>query len=205
MIKDFSVKQILLCLSCALFCCSCSKYQSYISQVNSDVSGIYILESALWECGDIDLDGDLTELSNDILSGLSGLANISDLCNADGASVNAVTLSQKESMILVKIPLQNIRYDSSGGIEISYAVTPAIKFKYSVSSSGNIVISDDVDYSSVYRMSDGTDNLHCMNVGNAKITLLSGGFLTVELVMSYYDYITRDIVTGPVELKYRRL
>lgn len=200
------MKQLLLFLSCALlFCCSCSKYQSYISKVNSDVSGIYILESALWECGDIDLDGDLTEVSNDILSGLRGLANISGLCNEDGASVNAVTLSQKEPMILVKIPLQNIRYDSSGGIEISYAVTPAIKFKYSVSSSGNIVISDDVDYSSVYRMADGTDNLHCMNVGNAKITLLSGGFLTVELVMSYYDYITRDIVTGPVELKYRRL
>lgn len=99
-------------------------------------------------------------------------------------------------MISVKIPLQNIRYDSSEGIDISYAVTPAIKFKYSVNKSGNIVISDDVDYSSVYRMSDGIDNSHCMNVGNAKITLLSGGFLTVELVMSYYDYITRDIVPG---------
>ncbi len=200
------MKQILLCLSCALFCCSCSKYQSYISRVNNDVSGIYILESALWECGDLDLDGgDLTEVSNDILYGLRGLAIISELCNTDGASVNAVTPAQKESMISVKIPLQNIRYDSSEGIDISYAVTPEIKFKYSVNKSGNIVISDDVDYSSVYRMSDGTDNLHCMNVGNAKITLLSGGFLTVGLVMSYYDYITRDIVTGPVELRYRRL
>ena len=200
------MKQILLCLSCALFCCSCSKYQSYISRVNNDVSGIYILEYALWECGDLDLDGgDLTEVSNDILYGLRGLAIISELCNTDGASVNAVTPAQKESMISVKIPLQNIRYDSSEGIDISYAVTPEIKFKYSVNKSGNIVISDDVDYSSVYRMSDGTDNLHCMNVGNAKITLLSGGFLTVGLVMSYYDYITRDIVTGPVELRYRRL
>ncbi|MCM1501771.1 MAG: hypothetical protein NC115_03785 [Bacteroidales bacterium] len=63
---------------------SCSKYQAGIDKVNADVSGVYVLHSAIWEGSDgstfLDLNGD-GNLTNDILSELDGYANIENLTN----------------------------------------------------------------------------------------------------------------------------
>lgn len=200
-------KFLTILLSCAavlFLMCSCSRYGSQIERVNDEISGIYVLTDALWDgTAPFDLDGDTSTAGNDILGELGGYGNVTAMIETWGATVTPIYNAEcPDANIYIKIPLQATR-ENTERLEIDNIITPGISFEYTVDKAGKVIVGDCVDYSEVYCLASEYSNSHYMNVSDARISMLSDRQLIVELTLSYYDYCSHSIVTGPVTLKFR--
>lgn len=183
-------KRILLCLCIIVMTVSCINEPLVSINVNDRFSGSYKCISAMWQGKPIDIDGDMVAAS-DLLSEFADFKNIYFITDEAGVVYDINKLNDCGTISL-RIPLQAISsYIDPNLPYLKNLITPYITFQYRVDLSGNIIISNAVDYGDVMRHIDiySKDNLHFSEISSASLSIIDER-IHLKVKIGYWDYIT---------------
>lgn len=179
---------------------SCSKDREMaIYTFNEEVAGKYVFNIAYLLSGDlIDLEGDRRDYGN--IVSMFGYPNVDFLADTFGGYVTPITAGRDMGRIYLKFPLQNVVIEEDGSYSIGgNPLIAGITFSYSVNSDGSVTVLPEVDYSEVDMLKD---EHRYISVGDAKITQLSVGRISMEISVGYYDFLTETVKAYPVLMVY---
>ena len=172
--------------------------------VNDRFSGSYKCISAMWQGKPIDIDGDMVAAS-DLLSEFADFKNIYFITDEAGVVYDINKLNDCGTISL-RIPLQAISsYIDPNLPYLKNLITPYITFQYRVDLSGNIIISNAVDYGDVMRHIDiySKDNLHFSEISSASLSIIDER-IHLKVKIGYWDYITSAYCFEYVVMIYER-
>ena len=181
-----------------LFSCSKDKEMA-IYTFNEEVAGKYLYDMALLLSGDnVDLEGDFDHFGNVVT--MSGYPAVDLLSFSFGGYVTPITAGHDRGRIYLKFPLQNVVIEEDGSYSIGgNPLIAGITFSYAVNSDGSVTVLPEVDYSEVDMLKD---EHRYISVGDAKITQLSVGRISMEISVGYYDFLTETVKAYPVLMIY---
>lgn len=181
---------------------SCTKLENAINDVNQDIAGRYIITTALFRGGALDMNGDNVR-NVDLLSEFTNDGNMVILKADLGALVYRIAEKDNpHSRIVIRVPLQNI-YNKYDGIEVGPVMNYVdIDFDYSTDKNGNISIGNP-SYSHIRY--DDYENFHYREIRDARIISIQNGTIYAEITVSYYDCLLKVFLTNTLTLSYRRI
>lgn len=201
----------LLCLLCLLFVsCECEK-----DDPNPGLESITDLILGEYRCKSMRFEGEPVDLNNDGICSVDlkeEFSYFSYSCTVFSAPnfIHAVSEYDTEEFFNLKVPIQGIKYDKVSNLfslMSDYGSNFYVCFSYRVNTDGTFEFFTRNDrLNSSCRDSDWEildwDNA---NTKGENVVYFDNGFLIVQIMGAYYDFHTKNIVTGPVELVYERV
>lgn len=177
-----------------------------LEQSNDNIRGQYTCRSACFFGNPVDLDGNGSS-STDLMQELNGM-ECSYLFN-EPVRVFPASDYNTDSIIPVEIPMQDIHYDRIRQLYTfqngSFGNSAFIVFAFQVDRDGMVAYNamNDMDTSFYNESEWDIQHADYKNIHGISMTI-ERGVMTVRFSCSYYDFISKKMVSGISELVYER-
>lgn len=188
-----------LTLLLSLLSCNKESEQDLISRMNNNIAGNYKYESISWSGPAIDFNGD-GKADTDMIKEYAGMDNCENLLKSKNSGVVARLYKlNSATSIFISVPMQILYYEKDteqyrsgsgglGGVEQT-------SVQYLLYKSGDISF----DYSDSFKTKDSDDRVDLVKGG--KILSLADGVMKFTAECSFYDHLTKSVVSGTLEAK----
>ena len=201
-----------LFLTLALVLGSCTKEDQLIGKISDSLRGEYKCVSMTWLGSAIDLNSDGI-LNSDMIKEFSSFENAAPAL-LSSAFIFPTDCYHQENRITLIIPMQFIKYNKlskqyslmNGQLGGRYSVA----FSFAVREDGSLsftTINEELDnaFNVFWENDSEIEGLDYRSTCGHHVISLKNGAFSVQIIGTYYDFASQQLVTGPVNLTYERV